>query len=106
MSTLELPTVNPHSALRATPRSPFPVADRRQFIKQFAGPNEESGVVCFKFWQLVHASGCPFRCAYCFLQTTAYFRFNKAALMGQVYDNWEQMVEEVKDWLACPTPRM
>ena len=92
--------------MQAPARSPFPVAHRNQFIKQFTGPDEGSGVVCFKFWQLVHASGCPFRCAYCFLQTTTYFRFNKAALMGQVYDNWEQMVEEVKEWLACPTPRM
>jgi spore photoproduct lyase len=87
-------------------RSPFPVARRGRFIKQFDGPAESSEVVCFKFWQLVHASGCPFRCAYCFLQTTTYFRINKAALMGQVYSNWQQMLEEVKAWLACPTPRM
>lgn len=86
--------------------SPFPVARRGKFIKQFDGPDADSGVVCFKFWQLVHASGCPFRCAYCFLQTTTFFRLHKAALMGQVYDNWEQMVAEVKDWLACPVPRM
>jgi hypothetical protein len=26
--------------------------------------------------------------------------------MGQVYGNWQQMVEEVKEWLACPIPRM
>jgi spore photoproduct lyase len=90
----------------AAVQSPFPVARRNQFIKQFTGPDEKSGVVCFKFWQLVHASGCPFRCAYCFLQTTAFFRFNKAALMGLVYANWQEMVEEVKDWLAAPTPRM
>jgi spore photoproduct lyase len=89
-----------------TVRSPFPVAHRGQFIKQFTGPNDDSGVVCFKFWQLVHASGCPFKCAYCFLQTTTYFRFNKAALMGQVYGNWQQMIDEVKDWLTCTTPRM
>src|ERR1700761_7565232 len=86
--------------------SPFPVAQRGRFIKQFDGPGAASQVVCFKFWQLVHASGCPFRCAYCFLQTTAFFRFNKAALMGLVYGNWEQMIDEVKKWLASPTPRM
>src|SRR4051794_9423541 len=85
--------------------SPFPVAHRGKFIKQFSGPEADSGVVCFKFWQLVHASGCPFRCAYCFLQTTAYFRVNRSALTGQVYDNWEQMVKEVRRWLASPTPR-
>jgi len=107
MATLTLPILA-HDTINAPDlaRSAFPVAQRRQFIKQFTGPEEDSGVVCFKFWQLVHASGCPFKCAYCFLQTTTYFRFNKAALMGQVYENWERMIEEVKDWLACPTPRM
>jgi spore photoproduct lyase len=106
MATVSLPTIANPQANTAPRTSPFPVAHRGQFIKQFSGPDADSGVVCFKFWQLVHASGCPFRCAYCFLQTTTYFRFNKAALMGQVYGNWEQMVEEVKVWLACPTPRM
>lgn len=87
-------------------RSPFPVANRGKFIKQFSGPSEDSGVICFKFWQLVHASGCPFRCAYCFLQTTTFFRFNKEALMGLIYSNWQQLIKEVKDWLSCPVPRM
>lgn len=107
MATMTLPVLGeePTEAIDST-RSPFPVAHRGQFIKQFTGPDEKSGVVCFKFWQLVHASGCPFRCAYCFLQTTTYFRFNKAALMGQVYGNWQQMLEEVKEWLKCPVPRM
>lgn len=106
MATVPLPLAE--NLIQGTPDprpSPFPVAHRGKFIKQFTGPDAGSGVVCFKFWQLVHASGCPFRCAYCFLQTTTYFRFNKAALMGQVYGNWQQMVGEVKDWLACPTPR-
>ena len=107
MKLPSLPTIEAPVALERTgPRSPFPVAQRGRFIKQFDGPAEGSGVVCFKFWQLVHASGCPFRCAYCFLQTTTYFRINKAALMGQVYSNWRQMLEEVKAWLASPTPRM
>ena len=96
-------TIEPRAG-RAT--SPFPTAQRRRFIKQFQGPEEDSGIVCFKFWQLVHASGCPFSCAYCFLQTTTYFRFNRDALKGLVYENWEQMVEEVEDWLESPTPRM
>jgi spore photoproduct lyase len=107
MKTASLPVIERPAAEHVTiARSPFPVAHRGQFIKQFSGPDAASGVVCFKFWQLVHASGCPFRCAYCFLQTTAYFRFNKAALMGQVYGNWQRMVEEVKEWLSCPVPRM
>lgn len=87
-------------------QSPFPTALRGKFIKQFTGPDSDSGVVCFKFWQLVHASGCPYRCAYCFLQTTTFFRFNKAALMGLIYSNWEKMLAEVKEWLASPVPRM
>lgn len=106
MATIPLPIIDPAPALETTSRSPFPVAQRGRFIKQFTGPEADSGVVCFKFWQLVYASGCPFQCAYCFLQTTAYFRFNRAALMGQIYGNHEQMVEEVKKWLASPIPRM
>jgi spore photoproduct lyase len=107
MATVTLPMLADHMSEPQAPlRSPFPVAHRNQFIKQFSGPDQASGVVCFKFWQLVHASGCPFRCAYCFLQTTAFFRFNKAALMGLVYSNWQEMIEEVKEWLAAPTPRM
>jgi spore photoproduct lyase len=107
MATVTLPMLADQISEPPAPvRSPFPVAHRTRFIKQFAGPDEGSGIVCFKFWQLVHASGCPFRCAYCFLQTTAFFRFNKAALMGLVYSNWREMIEEVKDWLAAPTPRM
>jgi len=107
MTGVALPVVGDVAdEMRLPARSPFPVADRGQFIKQFSGPEAGSGVVCFRFWQLVHASGCPFRCAYCFLQTTAFFRFNKAALMGQVYGNWQQMIEEVKEWLKSRTPRM
>ncbi len=37
------------------------------FIRRFAGPEERSGIVCFRFWQLVPAMGCPYRCSYCFL---------------------------------------
>jgi spore photoproduct lyase len=84
----------------------FPVATRGKFIKQFTGPESDSGVVCFKFWQLVHASGCPYQCAYCFLQTTTFFRFNKEALMGLIYSNWDKMLREVEEWLASPVPRM
>lgn len=107
MATFTLPmSSNNIGGAEAVVESPFPIARRTQFIKQFTGPDEKSGVVCFKFWQLVHASGCPFRCAYCFLQTTTFFRFNKAALMGLVYGNWQEMLEEVKDWLTASTPRM
>ena len=107
MATASLPIVECPAIVPPVPvHSPFPVTERGRFIKQFSGPEAGSGVICFKFWQLVHASGCPFRCAYCFLQTTAYFRVNKLALMGQIYGNWEQMIDEVKQWLDCRTPRM
>lgn len=106
MATVSLPIRRDPSGTITVARSPFPVTHRRAFIKQFSGPDEGSGVVCFKFWQLVHASGCPFRCAYCFLQTTAFFRYNKSALMGLVYENWQQMLAEVGEWLAAPAPRM
>ena len=31
------------------------------FIHRFGGPHGD--IVCFPFWQLIVASGCPFRCA-------------------------------------------
>ena len=106
-TTVPLPIITlPTTDVPLAPRLPFPLAERGKFIKQFDGPEEGSGVVCFKFWQLVHASGCPFQCAYCFLQTTTYFRMRKEALRGQIYSNWEQMIAEVREFLASPTPRM
>jgi spore photoproduct lyase len=106
--SLSLPLIDNSNATRTPARtSPFPVAERKShFLKQFAGPGEDSEIVCFRFWELVHASGCPFRCAYCFLQTVAYFRVNKAALMGQVYRNVDDLLDEVREWLTAPTPRM
>lgn len=76
------------------------------FIQQFAGPGDDSNIVCFKFWQLKHAMGCPFECSYCFLQTTPYFVFNKEALKGQVYSNIDAMLGEVDGWLKDPVPKM
>jgi spore photoproduct lyase len=76
------------------------------FIRRFSGPGEESGIVCFKFWQLVPAGGCPYRCSYCFLQTTPWFRFNPDQLYGLVYTNTEDMMKEVDLWLKDPIPKM
>jgi spore photoproduct lyase len=76
------------------------------FIRRFAGPGEDSGIVCFQFWQLVPAGGCPYRCAYCFLQTTPWFRFNPDQLYGLVYTNVEDMLAELEIWLADLTPKM
>ncbi len=76
------------------------------FIRQFGGPGEDSQIVCFKFWQLVVAGGCPYRCAYCFLQTVPWFRFHPDELYGLVYTNVEDMVTEITKWLADPSPKM
>jgi len=76
------------------------------FIRRFAGPGEGSGIVCFRFWQLVPAMGCPFRCAYCFLQTVPFFRFNPDALLGLVYTNVDDMLQELDVWLTDPIPKM
>jgi hypothetical protein len=85
---------------------PFPVDHRSEFIKQFGGPKEGSGIVCFKFWELVIASGCPFRCSYCFFQTLPSVRHKREALTGLLYSNWRQMLDEVEQWLLARTPRM
>src|SRR5260370_31219523 len=75
------------------------------FIRKFGGPGADSQIVCFRFWQLVVAGGCPYRCSYCFLQTVPWFRFRPDELYGLVYTNVEDMVEEIKEWLEDPTPK-
>lgn len=76
------------------------------FIRQFGGPGEDTQIECFRFWQLVVAGGCPYRCAYCFLQTVPWFRFRPDELYGLVYTNVDDLVGEVKEWLADPIPKM
>ncbi len=76
------------------------------FIRRFGGPGDDSGIVCFRFWQLVPAGGCPYRCSYCFLQTTPWFRFNPDLLYGLVYTNVDEMLAELDAWLADPIPKM
>jgi spore photoproduct lyase len=78
----------------------------QHFIRRFSGPGEDSGIVCFRFWQLVPAGGCPYRCAYCFLQTTPWFRFNPDYLYGLVYTNVDDMLSELDVWLQDPVPKM
>jgi spore photoproduct lyase len=82
------------------------VAERGTFIRRFAGPGEDSAIVCFRFWQLAVAMGCPYRCAYCFLQTVPYFRFHPDALTGLVYRNVDDLLGELDRWLADPIPKM
>src|SRR6266852_6596461 len=76
------------------------------FVRQFGGPGEDTQIVCFRFWQLVVAGGCPYRCAYCFLQTVPWFRFRPDELYGLVYTNVADMVAEIKEWLDDPIPKM
>src|SRR5260370_42204685 len=75
------------------------------FIRQFGGPGEDTQIECFRFWQLVVAGGCPYRCAYCFLQTVPWFRFRPDELYGLVYTNVDDMIEEIKEWLGRPLPQ-
>ena len=79
---------------------------RSSFIKQFHCPEPECGVVCFPFWELVAAAGCPYQCAYCFLQGTLSYIFGRYPLRGVLFENWPDMLEEVERWLAHPVPRM
>ena len=76
------------------------------FIRRFGGPGDDSGIVCFRFWQLVPAGGCPYRCAYCFLQTTPWFRLKPDQLYGLVYTNVEDMVRELDTWLDDHVAKM
>jgi len=76
---------------------------RSNFIRQFEGPGASSGIVCFRFWQLVPAGGCPYRCSYCFLQTTQWFRCRPDLLYGLVYTNTDDMLRELDKWLAART---
>lgn len=82
------------------------IGHRGRFIRRFAGPGDGSDIVCFKFWQLAVAMGCPFRCSYCFLQTVPYFRFNPDALYGLVYTNVDDLVDELDAWIQDPVPKM
>ncbi len=84
------------------------IAKRRasKFIRQFGGPGEDTQIVCFRFWQLMVAGGCPYRCSYCFLQTVPWFRFHPEELYGLVYTNVHEMLAEVEEWLDDPIPKM
>lgn len=83
----------------------LPIVHRSQFIKQFSGPGEDSKIVCFQFWQLVVAAGCPFRCSYCFLQAVPSYVFRRYPLQGAIFENWQDMLHEVQEWLNDSTPR-
>ena len=69
-----------------------------QFLRQFSGPKAGSGIVCFKFWQAVVAGGCPYQCAYCFLQTVPWYRFRPDELSGLLYTNIQEISIELDLW--------
>jgi DNA repair photolyase len=71
------------------------------FIRQFDGPGD-NGIICFKFWQAVIASGCPGECAYCFLQTQTPYRRGLYDLSGTMFSNLEEIVPETLLWLRQP----
>jgi len=73
------------------------------FIKQFTGAGE-NGIVCFKFWQAVVASGCPGECSYCFLQTQFPYRKGDYDIKGTLFKNLRDIVPEVIGWLKHPVP--
>jgi hypothetical protein len=74
------------------------------FIRQFAGPGDETNIVCFRFWQAVIASGCPGACAYCFLQTQEPYRTGLYELTGTLFENLHpRLEEEATWWLASST---
>lgn len=84
----------------------IPVVHRGSFIKQFKSPGANSSIVCFKFWELVVAAGCPFSCSYCFLQATPSYVFGHYPIKGAVFENWRDMIREVEGWLEHAIPRM
>jgi len=75
------------------------------FIRQFSGPKQGSGIVCFKFWQAVVAGGCSYKCAYCFLQTVPWYRFRPDELTGLLYENISGIQNELSNWLREESPR-
>jgi DNA repair photolyase len=79
---------------------------RSGFIKQFHEQRDGSQIVCFPFWELVCAAGCPFRCSYCFLQATPSYVFGHYPLTGALFANWREMLAELDRWLQHPAPRM
>ncbi|MDA2912556.1 hypothetical protein MYX77_01100 [Acidobacteriia bacterium AH_259_A11_L15] len=76
------------------------------FIKRFSGPDEESAIICFKFWQGVIASGCAGKCDYCWLQTQSPYSTGRYELTGTLFSNLpERLPAELAKWLTFPVPR-
>ncbi len=67
------------------------------FIRLFREARPD--VVCPSFWLLAWANGCPYHCAYCFLQGTF-----KGKTDPLVFSNWADLLREVYHWLQKPKP--
>jgi spore photoproduct lyase len=67
------------------------------FVRYFDRTPE--GIVCPHFHVLAHANGCPFRCAYCYLQLT--FRTYKAPV---VFTNMDDLQGQVERFLERDEP--
>jgi len=79
------------------------VRRKSPFIRQFSGPGH-NGIVCFRFWQAIVASGCPGACAYCFLQTQYPYRRGLYDLSGTMFENLEDIVPRAVRWLRQTAP--
>jgi spore photoproduct lyase len=69
------------------------------FIRYF--DKTPKGILCPHFWHLAWANGCPYRCAYCYLQGTFRGRVNPV-----VYINSGDLTKEVETWLSMETPQI
>ncbi len=70
---------------------------KSNFIRLF--DKTPPGVVCPHFYILAHANGCPYDCAYCYLQLT--FRGNVGPV---VFQNLDDLAREVRQFLELPEP--
>lgn len=77
-----------------------------RFTRRLSDPGDDSGIVCFKFWQLLPVGDCPYQFSYCHLQPTAWFVFNPNQPHGLVYKNVADMLLEIDTWLEDPIPKM
>lgn len=65
---------------------------KSEFISYFE--NTPPGIMCPHFWQLKHANGCIYDCAYCYLKLT--FRHLKQPV---IYSNVGEMAVEIRKWM-------
>jgi len=74
------------------------------FITKFHTLKDDDSIVCCRYWQLIPAQGCSYKCTYCFCQLTPSFRYHPEWLRGMVYTNLDKMIREVQKWMATQAP--